>query len=397
MRFAGLSQRVGGAGVAAWAVHSEAMGRLRAGEDIILLSVGQESNEFTPEPIQQAAIQSIRNGRHHYTGVKGDPRLRAALAQRHQARSGQKVSADNVCIFAGAQNALFASSLCLLEAGNEVIVLEPYYVTYPATFTATGARLVSIPLSAETGFQPDPDVIAAAITPATRAVVINSPNNPTGAVYSRRCLQAVVDLCRQHQLWIISDEVYAELAAPADYTHIASLPGADELTVTISSLSKSHRMTGWRMGWAVAPLELAEYFANLCLCMCYGLPGFTQDAALRAVQEDIDIASQMRAAFSHRYQVIAKEFAELPEVKVYGHPGSMFAVLDIRAYSVAGPIFVKALLDQYGVSILPCDGFGDSTKGLLRVSLTESAARVRTACQSVRDLLASYSSNQPKP
>ena len=390
MRFAGLSQRVGGEGVAAWAVHSEAMGRLRAGEDIILLSVGQENNEFTPEPIQQAAIDSIRSGRHHYTGVKGDPRLRAALAQRHQALTGQQVSADNVCIFAGAQNALFASALCLLEAGDEVIVLEPYYVTYPATFTATGARLINIPLSAESGFQPDPAVIAAAITPATRALVINSPNNPTGAVYSRQCLQALVDLCRQHELWIISDEVYAELAEPADYTHIASLPDAAELTVTIGSLSKSHRMTGWRCGWAIAPIELAEHFANLCLCMCYGLPGFTQDAALRAIQDDINIVAQLRTAFSRRHHVMVEEFAHLDDVTVYGHPGSMFGLLDIRAYPVSGPVFVKALLDQYGVSILPCDGFGTSGKGLLRVSLTESEARLRRACQSVGYLLASY-------
>ena len=390
MRFSSLTERIGGESAKAWEVHSKALRRERAGEDIIVLSIGQENHEYTPEPIQQAAIDSIRKGRHHYAPISGEATLRQLIAERHNARSGLSVSKDNVCVFAGAQNALFATALCLLEAGDDVIVPEPYYVTYPATFTAGGARLLSVTTSPDDRFQPDVDAIRRLVSPATKALVLNSPNNPTGAVYDRERLQALVDLCVDNDIWIISDEVYADLADPDRYTSIASLPGANAITVTINSLSKSHRMTGWRCGWVIASDEMVEHCENLCLCMSYGLPPFTQDAAIRALAEDIDVATTLRQTLSERFTVMQSQLTGQNGIHLHGNPGGMFAVLDIRALGVSGAEFAHALLDQFAVSVLPADAFGASGQGLLRVSLCEDSDRLIIACDSIKRLVSGY-------
>lgn len=390
MNYSSLTRRIAGESVDNWAVHYEAMARRFAGQDIILLSVGQESDELTPEPVREAAVDSIRGGRHHYTPVVGEEALREAIARRHLSRTEQVVNAANVTVFSGAQNALFGTAQCLLEHDCEVIVPEPYYATYPATFTAPGSTMVTLPTREEHGFQIDPDTVVAAMTARTRAVVLNSPNNPTGAVYSRERLQAVVDACRARNIWIISDEVYAELTPSAHYTRVCSLPGAAPITVTVGSLSKSHRMTGWRCGWTVAPVELTEHFYNLNMCMCYGLPAFTQDAALRALEEDIDLTATLRNMLDRRRALVTRELAELQGAKLRSSGGGMFVVLDIRPLAVPATEFAWKMLDEHGVGILPCDGFGESGRGLLRISLCENDDRLALACDRLRVQIEHY-------
>ena len=165
MKHSSLVERIAGESSEVWDIHNEAKKRFENGEDVIMLSIGEESDETTPASIQKEAIASIQRGRHHYTQVVGEDHLRKVIAKRHQQRTGQQVSLENVCIFAGAQNALFSVCLCLLEKEDEVIVPELYYATYPATVTAGGASLVAITTNAEMGFQPDPQSIAKAVTP----------------------------------------------------------------------------------------------------------------------------------------------------------------------------------------------------------------------------------------
>src|SRR5690606_33154858 len=164
----------------------------------------------------------------------------------HSLSTGQQVGQENVAVLAGAQCALFSAALCLLDDGDEVIVPEPMYVTYEAVLRAAGARIVNVPLPASRRFALDPADIAAAITPRTRAMLINSPHNPTGSILSRRDWEAIAELCRRHDLWLISDEVYATLVYDGEHVSPAGLPGMAERTVTVNSLSKSHAMTGWR-------------------------------------------------------------------------------------------------------------------------------------------------------
>ena len=186
MKYSSLVKRIAGESAEVWDIHEEGRKRLAQGEDVIMLSIGEESDQTTPASIQQEAVDSIRSGRHHYTPVIGEDHLRKAIAMSHHEHTGQQVSLENVGIFAGAQNALFSVCLCLLEL---------YYATYPATVTAGGATLVAIPTNAEMGFQPDPQAIEKSVTPKTRAVLLNSPNNPSGAVYSAETLGTILEVC----------------------------------------------------------------------------------------------------------------------------------------------------------------------------------------------------------
>ncbi len=388
MKYSSLVERIAGESAEVWDVHYEARKRFDNGEDVIMLSIGEESDETTPASIQKEAIASIQRGRHHYTQVVGEDHLRKAIAKRHQKRTGQQVSLENVCIFAGAQNALFSVCLCLLEEGDEVIVPELYYATYPATVTAGGATLVTIPTNAGMGFQPDPQSISKAVTPKTRAVLLNSPNNPTGAVYSPGTLTAILELCSAHEIWVISDEVYSEIA-PEGFTPITSLPGRHEQTVTISSFSKSHRMTGWRCGWMVGPEKLTQHLTNLNMCMTYGLPPFIQDAAVTALENDRDTAKQVKIRLDSNRMILRNELEHMEGVKLFAQGGGMFAILDTRPLGLSSRKFCWRLLDQQGVSVLPCDGFGLSGRGLVRISLCESEATTREAVRRINSFVKS--------
>ena len=304
------------------------------------------------------------------------------------------LSADNVAVFSGAQNALFATSQCLLEHGDEVIVPEPYYATYPATFRSGGATLVPLRTRRDKGFQVEPEALEALLTDRTRAVVLNSPNNPTGAIYARNALERILELGRSRGFWIISDEVYAEFAPPGELTSVCSLPGAGAMTVTVSSLSKSHRMTGWRCGWAVGPPALVEHFYNFNMFMCYGLPGFIQEAALRALEDDIDLARQIRDNMDRRRALVRRALQGIEGASLYSEGAGMFVVLDVRPLGVSSVDFAWRLLDQHRVSVLPCEGFGEGGRGLLRISLCEDDKRLVLACQRLRAQVAEYRSEK---
>ncbi len=380
--FSSLIHRIGGKSTDVWEIHYEAKNRQQHDDDVIILSVGEESDEYTPREIQQAGIESIESGRHHYTSVLGDDRLRHNIAVRHQSRTGQQVSTDNVSVFSGAQNALFATSLCLLEHGTEVIVPELYYATYPAAVKLSGATMIPLPTDVSKGFQIDIDALEKAITPRTRAILLNSPNNPTGAVYSRKLLMQIVGLCRKNRIWIISDEVYAEIA-PQDFVSVSSLTGADDITVTISSVSKSHRMTGWRCGWTVAPESLNDQFYNLNMCMAYGLPAFIQDAAAYALEQNEHTAIVVRDKLMQNRDVVKEVLSHMHSAHLYAEGGGMFAVLDVRPLGQSSSEFAWGLLNEQKVSLLPCDGFGSSGQGLLRISLCLDEGTLRRAAQRI--------------
>ena len=383
MKFSSLTDRIAADGADAWAVHYEGLARREAGEDILILSVGQESDESTPRHIVDRAIESLQSGRHHYTPVNGLPELRQAIVENHEKLTGQTVHMDQCAVFAGAQNALFAVAQCLLEHGDEVILIEPYYTTYPAAFTAAGANAVSVPAKAEDGFCIDPRAIQAQINERTRAIVLNSPNNPVGAVYSREQYQAVIELCRANDIWLISDEVYLEMLPPEDRISPAGLPGADSVCVTVSSLSKSHRMTGWRLGWVIGPKALLGHLKNLSMCMCYGLSPFIMDAGIAALKSDIDVAKRVRETLGRRRDIVVDTVSSVDGLQVFSASGGMFVVLDIRRLEMAGQDFAWELLNRYQVCVLPCDGFGQSGKGLLRLSLCISDEKIRTACHRI--------------
>ncbi len=368
MKFSHLTERIGGEGAQAWAVHFEAIRRRRKGEDIIVLSVG-EPNFDTPPAIVAAAKASLDEGRTHYTDVVGDPPLRAAIARRHSKRSGQPVGPENVVVVAGAQCALFSAALCVLDPGDEIIVPSPMYVTYEAAIGVTGATMSRVPLRAENRFRLKAVDVAAAVNPKTKAVMINSPHNPTGAVIARAELEALAEICRKHDLWLISDEVYGSLVFDALHLSPASLPGMAERTITVDSLSKSHAMTGWRLGWAIGPTELMGHMGHLALCMLYGSPGFVQDAGVVALEQDHAEVPQMLTALRRRRDNLHRQLAQVPKFSVELPEAGMFLMVDISRTGLSANDFAFGLLDAERVSVLPGAAFGPQVANYVRINL----------------------------
>ena len=389
MNFSSLTERISGESVDAWDVHYAAMERFEAGEDVLILSVGQETDQYTDGVIVESAVTSLRSGRHHYTPVQGSIALRKAIAKRHNELTAQGVDHTNCAVFTGAQNSLFAVAQVILEHGDEVILIEPYYTTYPATVSASGATIVSVAVKAENSFQIDPDDVIAKITDRTRAIFMNSPNNPVGAVYTMEQFKPLVDVCVERNIWLVNDEVYQELLHEDDRASPASLPGADQVCVTVSSLSKSHRMTGWRLGWVVGPKPLMDNLYNLSMCMAYGLPEFIMDAAVAAFEFGTSTADAVRESMNQRREIVVDRLKDVDKLEIYSSTGGMYVVLDIRGLGISSFEFSKRMLDQHDVSVLACDGFGESGRGLIRISLCAPDEKMILACDRIVEFVAS--------
>lgn len=382
MKYSSLVKRIAGAGVEAWHIHSAALDAAARGEDVIVLSVG-DPDFATPEVITEAAVRALRAGDTHYTAVPGREPLRTAIARQHVERCGQWVTADNVIVTSGAQNALYSATQCLLEAGDEVLVPEPMYLTYEASIRASGATLIPVPVDADNNFRINISALQTAITPRTRAIFLATPCNPTGVVMRLEELQAISKLAQAHDLWVLSDEVYAELSFELPHVSIATLPGMAERTVTISSLSKSHAMAGWRLGWAVAPAPLIEHMGNLLLCMLYGIPGFVQEAAIEAIAQRAVVVPAMRAEYRKRRDIAFQLLGDVPGLHCRLAEAGMFMLIDIRDTGMSAHDFTWGLFRQTGVSVLDAQAFGPTARGFLRLGFVVGELRLTEACQRI--------------
>jgi arginine:pyruvate transaminase len=233
-----------------------------------------------------------------------------------------------------------------------------------------------VPLRANRGFHPDLDALARAITPRTRVIWINSPHNPTGVVFKGDEIAAIAELCRTRDLWLVSDEVYEDLAFARPHVSAWSLPDMAERTVVVSSLSKSHAMPGFRFGWIIGPPALAAHLFNLFLCMLYGSPAFIQDGVLPALENDLPEVAALREAYRRRAGMLSHILADAPRCRATPPEGGMFVLLDVRGTGLGSEEFARELLTREKVAILPCDGFGPSAAGHLRISLTAPEPRL---------------------
>jgi len=379
MKFSGLVERISGAGADAWDTHALARAALDRGRDVILLSVGDPDLD-TPPAVVERAIEALRSADTHYTPAAGRPPLREAIAALHRARCGQDVTAENVVFLAGAQNALFAASLCLAGPGDEVIALEPLYPTYPATLEVSGARLLRAPAAA--GFRVDLAALAGLITPRTRAIFFATPNNPSGVIMSAADLAAIGELARRHALWIVVDEVYAGLAPGGRVPSLAA--AMPDQVVTVGSLSKSHSMPGWRAGWLVAPQRLVRHVEALSLCMLYGLPGFIQEAALTAVGGAAAAEARMREYCAARCAVLLAGLDGIPGLRAVVPDAGMFMLVNVEGTGLSGREFMTRLYHAEGVSVIDGGAFGADTRGFVRICFAAETAALREACVRIR-------------
>lgn len=382
MKYSNLVERLQGRRTSAWEIHRVAQQARANGEDVIVLSVG-DPDFATPALIVERAIEALRGGDTHYSAVSGREPVRAAIAEDHARSTGCVVSAANVILTAGAQNGVFAASLCLLEAGDEVIVPEPMYLTYEACVRAAGATLVPVPVDPERAFHLDCDALEAAITPRTQAIFFATPCNPTGVVMPRADLERIARLACEHDLWVLSDEVYADLTFEREHVSIAALPGMAARTVTLGSLSKSHAMAGWRVGWAIGPATLIEHMGRLALAMLYGLPGFIQQAALTALQNKAPIVAEMREIYRRRRDVVFERLHRVPGLRCLLPEAGMFMMVDVSGTGLDTVDFTWQLFRAQGVSLLDASAFGETANGFVRLGFVVDEASLIDACERI--------------
>jgi arginine:pyruvate transaminase len=382
VQFSPRVERLTGPGRGAWSVQQEATVLRDSGRDVIFLTIG-DPDQPAPAVVIDATIAALRRGRTGYGPMVGHPQLRAAIAARFAQRTGQPCAEENVTVTTGAQGGLYCALQCLAGPGDEVIVPEPVYATYEGVVGASGAEMVMVPLPPGRGFHPDLDSVAGAVGPRTRVVWINSPHNPTGAVFTSEEIAGIAEICRSRDLWLVSDEVYEDLAFARPHLSPWSLPGMAERTVVVSSLSKSHAMPGFRLGWVIGPPDLSRHLFTLLLSMTYGTPPFIQEGALAALTGQLPEVGALREDYRRRAELMSGILAAAPNCRVIPPEGGMFVLLDIRGTGMAARPFASALLEREDVAVLPCDAFGPSAAGHLRISLTEPDQRLAEACHRI--------------
>ena len=378
MRFSPLVDRIAGEATGAWRVHQEGVRRREAGHDVIFLTVG-DPDQAAPEAVIEATIASLRRNRTGYSPIIGYPQVRAAIAERVQRRTGRACSPDNVVLTPGTQGGLFCALNCIAGPGDEVILPEPIYGPYAGVIGASGARMVNVALRAERGFHPDLDSLATAVTPRTRVIWINSPHNPTGAVFTEEEIAGIAELCRERDLWLVSDEVYEDLAFARPHVSAWSLPDMAERTIVVSSLSKSHAMAGFRFGWVIGPPALQRHLFDFLLCMYFGGPAFIQDGALAALGGEVPEVAALRETYRQRGLLLSGILADAPNCRVIPPEGGMFVLLDVRGTGRGAEDFARELVEREDVALVPCDGFGPGAVGHLRIALTAPEARLEEA------------------
>jgi arginine:pyruvate transaminase len=262
MPYSPMVERIAGAGSRAWRVHDRAAQLAREGRDAIMLTVGDPDFD-TPGPINEACFEAIRQGRTHYVPAAGIPTLRQAVAAFESRLLGRPIAAEEIVITSGAQYALYSAMNCVAGPGDEVVLLDPAYATFEGVVRSTGATVTHVSLALDHDFGLEVARLEAALTPRTRAILLNFPHNPTGRMLSSEQIEALARLLRERDIWLISDEVYYSLCFDHPFVSPGSHPELASRTVVVRSLSKSHAMSGWRLGWAVAPGELAGHMDTL--------------------------------------------------------------------------------------------------------------------------------------
>jgi len=368
LHYSGLTRRLSAPGGDVWQIHEEALQRQRAGEDIILLSVG-DPDFPTPEYITQHTVDAIHRGRTHYAPAAGEFILREAIAELESTITSKTFDPSQFVIFPGATAALYGVFASIADPGDEVIVPEPMYAGYQGVFDALGIVIRHAPLSPP-DFELDVDAIFSAVTEKTRAVVVNTPGNPCGNLIGESSLRALAAGCLSRDLWLVSDEVYSLITFDAPHWSLLRYDGDASNLVVIDGLSKSHAMSGWRVGWAAGPPELSAQLARFSSAALFGVCQFVQDGAAFALANDSADVEAMRLEYQRRRDYAAGRLDAMEPLGYFLPRGGMFMMVDAGKLCNDGAQFARRLLDEAGLSTIPGRGFGPSAATYVRVSLT---------------------------
>src|SRR5690349_6521982 len=358
-------------GEGALAVYSRAKELERAGRSVIHLELG-EPDLHPAAPIVDSLRNAVAAGRDRYCATRGLPALREAIAKYLKRTRRLDIATGQVLVAPGCKMALSLAMMALIEPGDEVLYPDPGFPIYPSFTRGLGATAVPFGLEEKNQFQPDLDEIATKITPRTRAIIFNSPNNPTGTVFSPTALEKIAALAHRHDLWVLSDEIYARILFDGEYQSIWGLTGMAERTVIIDGFSKSFAMTGWRLGYAVAPVHVIDAMDLLVLNTFTCAAEFTQVAAIEALRDSTGAVDAMVEEYRKRRELFVAGLNRIPGFRCQAPQGAFYAWVNIEETALSAEEVQTILLEEGGVAGIAGAAFGPGGKNYLRFSLVSA-------------------------
>src|SRR6266403_495469 len=369
-------------GEGALAVYSRAKELERQGRSIIHLELGEP--DFHPAaPVVDALRSAVAAGRDRYCSTRGVPALREAIADYLKRTRRVDATAEQIIVAPGCKMALSLAMMALIEPGDEVLYPDPSFPIYPSFARGLGATAVPYGLEEKNKFQPDLEEIARKITPRTSVLIFNSPNNPTGTVFSEVVLEKIAGLATKHHLWVIADEIYARILFAGEYKSIWSLRGMAERTVIIDGFSKSFAMTGWRLGYAVAPQRVIDAMDLLVLNTFTCAAEFTQIAAIEALRDSTDAVNAMVAEYRKRRDLFVTGLNRIPGFRCQPPEGAFYAWVNVEETGIPAQDLASTLLEEAGVAALAGAAFGTAGKNYLRFSLVSARNLLEEALERI--------------
>jgi len=367
-------------GEGALTVYSRAKELERQGRSIIHLELGEP--DFHPAaPVVDALRSAVAAGRDRYCSTRGVPALREAIADYLKRTRNVHTTAEHILVAPGCKMALSLAMMALIEPGDEVLFPDPSFPIYPSFTRGLGAKAVPYGLEEKNRFQPDVDEIARKITPRTTMLIFNSPNNPTGTVFSDEIVQKIAGLAAKHDLWVIADEIYARILFSGEYKSIWSLPGMAGRTLIIDGFSKSFAMTGWRLGYAVAPVEVIDAMDLLVLNTFTCVAEFTQVAAIEALRDSTNAVDAMITEYRKRRDQFVAGLNQIPGFRCQTPDGAFYAWVNIEDTGLSAEEVQKFLLEEAGVAGIAGAAFGPGGKNYLRFSLVSARKLLEEALE----------------
>lgn len=365
-------------------VNEKALAMERAGEKVIHFEIGRPDFD-TPDYIKKAAEESLKRGEVFYTSNFGTMELRQAIAEKLQRENGVDYKASEVLVTVGLSEAVFAVLSCILDEGDEILIPDPVWMNYLNVPKMLGAKPVSYTLREENGYQIDLDEVRSKITPKTKAMVIVTPNNPTGGVLKADMLEKLAEIIKENDMLIISDEVYERLIYDGEkHLSIASLPGMKERTFTLNGMSKAYSMTGWRLGYVAAAEEfitvLNKFHQHNTTCA----PSFVQAASVIALRDEGNEVAEMVKEYQRRRDYAVKAINETPGLSCQCPKGAFYIFINCKELGMSSAEIAAYLLDEAKIALVPGDVFGAGGEGYVRMSFANSYENIVEGCERLR-------------
>lgn len=371
------------------AINDKAKALKAAGRDVISLAGGDPDFE-TPDHITHAALAAIDAGDTHYPPSRGTPALRKAIAAKQAKDHGLQLDPNTqVLAGPGGKFLIYAILASIANPGDEIIIFEPYWVSYVPMTILVGAVPVTVPLSAADGFTITPEIIEAHVTPRTKAILVNSPNNPTGRVLTRAEAEAIRQAALAHDLYVLSDEMYEKLIFEGEHICLAALPGMAERTVTLNGHSKAYAMTGWRLGWATGPQQIIDLAANLQSQTVTSAASFTMAAGVAALTGPQEVVDEMRVAYQARRDFMVTSLNAIPGVECDPPQGAFYLFVRFPGLGQDSMAIATMLLEEADIACTPGVEFGRSGEGHVRFSIATAMSDLERAVDRIAKLMAS--------